>query len=92
MFKTSSGFEKYLEYIIKDKFRKSFTASRISVHNLEIERGRYHNILRNLRTCKLCNMQAVESEFHFLLTCPAYRQLRHQYIGLASWVTVEKKI
>ena len=92
MFKTSFGFEQYLECIINDKFRKSVSAFRISAHNLEIECGRYHNIPKNLRTCKLCNMQATESEFHFLLTCPAYRQLRHQYIGLTSWATVEKFI
>ena len=85
MFKTSFGF-KYLECIINDKFRKSPTAFRISAHN---RYGRYHNSPRNLRTYKLCNMQAVESEFHFLLTCPAYRQLRHQYIGLTSGATVE---
>ena len=90
MFKTTFGFEKYLECIMNDKFRKSLTSFRVSAHNLEIERGRYYNIPRNLRTCKLCNMQAVESEFHFLLTCPAYTQLRQQYIGSASWATIEK--
>ena len=40
--------------------------------------------------CKLCNMQAVESEFHFLLACPAYRQFRQQHIGYSSWATIEK--
>ena len=84
MFKTSFGFEKYLEFIINDKFRKSLTAFRISANNLETERWKYHNIPRNLRPCKLYNMQTAESEFHFLLICPAYRQLRHQYMDLSS--------
>ena len=35
MFKTSFGFEKYLEYIINDKFRKSLTTFRMSAHNPE---------------------------------------------------------
>ena len=35
-------------------------------------------------------MHAVESEFHFLLTCPAYRQIRQQYIDSSSWASVEK--
>ena len=92
MFETTFGFEKYLECIINDKFRKGLTAFRIPAHNLKIERGRYHNIPRNLRTCKPCNRQAVESEFHFLLTCPVYRQLRRQNTELSSWATVEKFI
>ena len=90
MFKTIFRFEKYLDYIINDNFRKSLTSFRISERNLEIEGGRYYNIPRNMRVCKLCNMQAVESEFHFLLTCPAYRQLRQQYVGTSSWATIEK--
>ena len=90
MFKTTFCFEKYLDCITNDYFRKSLTSFRVSAHNLEIERGRYYNIPRNMRVCKLCNMQAVESEFHFLLTCPAYRQLRQQYIGPSSWATIEK--
>ena len=90
MFKTTFCFEKYLDCITNDNFRKSLTSFRVSAHNLEIERGKYYNIPRNMRVCKLCNMQAVESEFHFLLTCPAYRQLRQQYIGPSSWATIEK--
>ena len=90
MFKTTFCFEKYRDFIMNDKFRNSLISFRVSAHDLEIERGGYNNIPRNLRTCKLCNMQAVESEFHFLLTCPVYRQLRQQYIGSSSWATIEK--
>ena len=27
----------------------------------------------------------IESEYHFLLTCPLYRQLRLKYLERASW-------
>ena len=90
MFKTTFEFEKYLECIENDEFRKSLTRFRVSAHNLEIERGRYYDISRNLRICKLCNMHAVESEFDFLLACSAYRQIRQQYIDSSSWASVEK--
>ena len=90
MYKTTFEFEKYLECIENDEFRKSPTRFRVSAHNLETERGRYYDISRNLRICKLCNMHAVESEFHFLLTCPAYRQIRQQYIDSSSWASKEK--
>ena len=41
-----------------------------------VERGRYQNVERNGRICKNCNMNMVEDEYHFLLACPAYRDLQ----------------
>ena len=62
------------------KFRHSIAKFRTSSHHLEVETGRYHNIDINLRTCKLCNDNVIEDEVHFLLCCPAYSDLRTQYI------------
>ena len=39
------------------------------LHKLEIESGRFHNIPRENRLCKLYKQGVVESEFHFLLCC-----------------------
>ena len=47
-----------------------------SAHKLRIEDGRYRNIERNNRLCQYCQMNVIEDEFHFLLVCPAYRQIR----------------
>jgi hypothetical protein len=42
---------------------------RISNRKLQIERGRYENIPREERICKLCDSGEVENEFHFAITC-----------------------
>ena len=46
---------------------------------IEIEQGRCHGILREQRLCKFCSSNLVEDEYHFLLACPMYRQLRLKY-------------
>ena len=45
-----------------------------------IEEGRYRNIDKNNRICPYCNMKLTEDEFHFLLVCPAYRDLRQSML------------
>ena len=56
------------------------TRFRCSSHNLEIEVGRYryNRVERYNRLCKVCNMQMVEDECHFLLVCPTFADLRRQ--------------
>jgi hypothetical protein len=44
---------------------------------LQIERGRYENISREQRFCKLCNTGEVENEYHVSLSCPKYEELRN---------------
>ena len=45
-----------------------------------IEKGRYEGIEVANRTCKQCDMQWVENEYHFLLECPKYDDLRREYL------------
>ena len=71
--------EFYLECINIRKFRHAFAQFRSGVHTLEIERGRYFNIPREQRKCKLCFTE-VEDEIHFLLKCPLLADLRRKYI------------
>ena len=47
--------------------------------------GRYENINRSERICKLCNSKSVECEYHFLLVCPFYRELRQKYFKPYYW-------
>ena len=54
------------------RFRMALTKFRVSAHSLAIETGRHTGTERNLRKCVLCNMNVVESEFHFMLVCPFY--------------------
>ena len=37
-------------------------------------------LLRPLRVCTLCDHSDIEDEFHFILNCPFYSDLRKMYI------------
>ena len=56
--------------------RRNFTKLRISGHKLAIETGRHSGTPREERKCTLCNLKEVETEFHFLLTCPFFNHDR----------------
>ncbi len=53
MFKTKFELEPYLHIIKQSKYRIALSKFRLSSHNLEIEQGRYYNIERAERKCKL---------------------------------------
>ena len=40
----------------------------------------YNRTDRQNRLCKLCIMNMVENEYHFVLVCPVYNDLRRQYL------------
>ena len=80
------SYQSYLDTILNKKFRTALTRLRVSSHRLEIEMGRWHKphiIPRNERKCQLCN--TLEDEFHFILECPLYHDLRIQYIPRYYW-------
>ena len=68
---------RFLDVLKIRKFRYYFSSFRCSSHDLEIERGRYTNIDRSNRLCKLCG-ESVEDEYHFLLVCHIYEQIRNE--------------
>ena len=80
IFKYTFNLEPYLDIITNKRFKIALSRFRLSSHNLEIERGRYHNIDRENIICKFCNLKAIENEFHFLLICPLYRDIRKLFI------------
>lgn len=57
-----------------------------------IEEGRYRDIDRINRICTYCNMNAIENEYHFLLVCPFYRDLRSECLPkyYCSWPSIQK--
>jgi hypothetical protein len=71
--------DKYLIYNIETKYQLILTKFRLYANNLSIETGRYINIEREMRICTQCNMKVVEDQYHFLLVCPKYRDLRQRY-------------
>ena len=91
-YKHNFEIENYLDFIIEKKYKVALTQFRLSSHDLAIERGRYENLNRSERICKLCNSKSVECEYHFLLVCPFYRELRQKYFRpyYCHWPTINK--
>ena len=74
LFKHEYKLESYLQSIKNTNYRKMFTRLRTNSHYLEIERGRYVNKHESERLCSLC--ADVENEFHFVMICPLYDDIR----------------
>ena len=91
-FKNTFELETYLDKIQIKKYRISLTKFRLSSHDLEVEKGRFLNIDRENRKCKLCNTNKIENEYHFLLVCPLYNDIRKKYFKryFCSWPTLHK--
>ena len=66
----------YVDNIILKSNRSNIAKLRIYAHNLEIEKGRYFQINRTERFCKICNDLEIEDENHFLWQCEKYRKER----------------
>jgi hypothetical protein len=92
LFKHDFELEKYLLIHLEGKYRISLTKFRISAHNLRIETGRYENTPLENRLCTFCNMRQIENEYHFLLVCPNYRELRTKYFKpyFCHWPNINK--
>ena len=90
-YKHSITFEKYLDNIVENKFRTALTRFRLSSHRLAIETGRFQNLPRDERLCTHCKT-IIENEYHFLLTCPLYRDIRLKYLKpyFCRWPTIHK--
>jgi hypothetical protein len=77
LFKDSYGCEPYL-YKVVDRHHRSILAQfRCGILPLKVETGRYQNIPAELRLCVLCEENVVENEFHFMLQCSKYDNLRN---------------
>ena len=80
-FKTTFELENYLLAIPRN-WRIFIAKFRLSNHKLPIEKGRYTNIMRELRYCELCNDNSLGDEFHLLCKCKNadVHRLRCKYI------------
>ena len=77
-YKTELHVEPYLLLNVSKLQRRSLAKLRLGVLPLAIETGRHSRPITPLdqRLCKLCNMNTVESELHFLVQCPLYEDQR----------------
>ena len=84
---SSFGCKPYLNSINNKTFRCNLARFRMSTHSLAVESGRWHKpnkIPRTDRKCFLC--EDIEDEYHFLLVCPLYKDLREQYLKRVYWL------
>ena len=63
----------YLNKLTNIKYRKAISKIKLSSHNLNIEIGRDRQIERN-------DLNEMEDEYHFILICPQYCDIRIRYI------------
>ena len=81
LFKTVFAFESYLYNVTIPRFRIALSRLRLSSHSLEIERGRYPPLTpRHRRYCRQCYVQDIEDEYHFILVCNKFNNIRRKYI------------
>ncbi|MCG8034648.1 MAG: endonuclease/exonuclease/phosphatase family protein, partial [Candidatus Thiodiazotropha taylori] len=77
----------YLDNINIGKFSNALSRLRMASHRLEIESGRWvkpNSIPVIDRKCSNCSV--LEDEYHFVLECPLYTDLRKKYIARHYWV------
>jgi hypothetical protein len=70
----------YLKKAIPNVYEQCVSKFRMSSDKLEVEHGRYYNVVKNQRICKMCSKSEIEDEFHFLLVRPCYNNFRKMYI------------
>jgi hypothetical protein len=80
--KTDWNYENYLNDVHAASHRIVLTRIRTSAHNLFIETGRWTGVDRADRKCNLCNIDVIEDEFHIILECDMYADLRIKFIPL----------
>ena len=76
-----------MNLIIIEKNRVALSHFRVSAHRLEVETGRWHipvAVPVNERKCRTCS-HCLKDEFHFLLECSLYHELRKTYIKPYCW-------
>ena len=79
-------FQSYLDIFNANKLCQAMVRLRVSSHRLQIEAGRWSRPTRtpvNERKCLICNV--LEDEYHFILECSMYTELRKQFIHKKYW-------
>ena len=91
-YKADNEQETYLNVIKNKSYMQALSRFRLSSHQLEIETGRYVGLDRDERLCRKCNTRMIEDEYHFLLICPHYNDIRRKYFSqyFCHWPNMTK--
>jgi hypothetical protein len=71
----------YLDHPVNYIYKPYIYKMCISVHNLNIETGRFYDLDGHERVCSMCNLNVVEDEYHHILQCEKYIDVRRNIIG-----------
>ena len=66
--------------ILKKQDTITFCRFRTTNNYLTIETGRWRNILRENRTCNLCNCGILGDEYHYIMECSALNEERKRFL------------
>ena len=80
--KSIHDIEPYLQRDIHSSIRSAFTKLRLSSHRFMVERGRWMKpkVQYIDRKCTLCNDNDIQDEYHIVLKCAYYNEVRRKYI------------
>ena len=79
-------FQPYLDKVNVSKYLQAYSKLRMSSHRLEVEKGRWvrqNRVPIHERKCIFCNI--LENEYHFVIQCAAYSELREKCISKYFW-------
>ena len=79
-YKINLEFEPYIKIVEISKHLKSLAKICCVSHKLEIEKGRNNHVTRSERVCMNCNLRVIEDEYHVILICHKYLDLRIIFI------------
>ena len=74
--KENYGVENYVKLNLTRPQRSILAQVRFGILPLYIETGRYTNVKIENRICQMCEDNKVESELHFIMNCPLYKDER----------------
>ena len=91
IFKETHKYSEYLSEVKNLHLRSMLTRFRSGCHWLQVNRGRYSDVPKQMRFCPICP-SLVEDEQHFLIGCPAYSSIREkfQHLKLHTYSDVAK--
>ena len=81
LFKNTYESEPYVTRYLSRSSRSIFSQFRTGILPLRIETGRYNNVPLQDRLCVYCQEEEIEDEFHFLLECPLYTDMRQDLLS-----------
>ena len=83
MYKNDFEIETYLLTNLPRKVKKQYSRFRLANHDLQVEKGRHENMIREERLCAFCirnsKSKVIECEYHLCLECPLYEYVRKQF-------------